>query len=126
MDRQGDSATAGTKPAPLKALIESLLFVADEPVRIDRLASVLEAPFVGTDNRANFAAYYARLRTIGVLPAESVASVTDAQLRTLNVRSILARSDLDLTHDLVAIPGYQVAGEASICGVSYTVVAVPR
>jgi segregation and condensation protein B len=39
-DRENEKEGAGA--LPIKSLIESLLFVADEPVSLDRLASVLE------------------------------------------------------------------------------------
>jgi segregation and condensation protein B len=39
-----DQDLAGPPPLPIKAMIESLLFVADEPVQLERLGSVL-----GTD-----------------------------------------------------------------------------
>jgi hypothetical protein len=90
------------------------------------LANVLDAPFVGTDAMANHVAYYTRLRTIGVLPTGTVASEAGALLQSLNVQSILAGSDLELTAALAATPGYRVMGELPICGVSYTVLAVPR
>jgi hypothetical protein len=90
------------------------------------LAGLLEAPFVGTDAMANHVAYYTGLRTIGVLPTGTVVSEADVLLRSLDVQTILAGSDLALTPGLAAIPGYQVIGESSICSKRYTVLRVPR
>lgn len=90
------------------------------------LTSLVEAPFAGTDAIANHVAYYTRLRTIGVLPAGAAAAEADAQLRSLGGRSVLARTDLEITRGLLQTPGYRLAGEAAICGAGYSVLSVPR
>jgi hypothetical protein len=89
------------------------------------LADVLEAPFAGTDAMANHVAYYTGIRTIGVLPSGITASEADAALRTGHVRTLLAASDLQLTTDLAALPGYEVLAETAICRWGYSVLRLP-
>jgi hypothetical protein len=89
------------------------------------LADVLEAPFAGTDAMANHVAYYTDIRTVGVLPSEITPSEAAATLRADHVRTLLAASDLQLTTDLAALPGYEVLAETAICRWGYTVLRLP-
>jgi hypothetical protein len=89
------------------------------------IASLLVPPMASTDDLVNRIAYFARVRTLGVLPFVRHPSQADALLRETHVRTFLAPADSDLATALPLLYGYQTVGEARVCGSVFIVLRVP-
>lgn len=97
-DGEPSGPPGAEQPLPLKCLIESLLFVAAEPVRIDRMASVLDVTGPEAEQALHeLAAEYARQRGIRVQFKDQRVQMVSAPEATDVVRRYLG---LDLSSKL--------------------------
>lgn len=89
------------------------------------IAGYLEPPFAGSDETANYVAYYTGMRTYGVLRASTPASLAASALQDMNVRTYFASADSELASILPTEFEFQSISKVNICGIDYVVLRVP-
>jgi 4-amino-4-deoxy-L-arabinose transferase-like glycosyltransferase len=111
----------------LNALAQGLRYEGSYCLQQDSqgIASLLVPPTASADDLVNRIAYFARVRTLGVIPFVTHPSQADVILREMHVRTFLAPADSDLATALPSLYGYQLVGEARVCGSAFIVLRVP-
>lgn len=89
------------------------------------LADHLVAPFAGNADWVNYAAYYTKTRTIGVLPEDTDPAHAHRLLSESGAATYVVPADSALGQALRADYSYDAVADASLCGIDYWILTVP-